>query len=301
MKERHAFLQEIKILQKQLLDELHPTANHSLVPHPHGNGTSNLPPQHAELNRHLRELSRRWQLVFRNVKQQHTQLSSALSAAAMRALSPLGPLSPVSLSSSRGSSSTRSSPSVCGSNPSSPPPQAGSKQHSMPPKCKSFGMCSSDSLDDLVESLKQEANRLSKKKLTSPPDPMVNGWRNQIGDGEQEEVPPSLPPKKRPSPLPSPGRGAPDVPMKTSPSQTYSFSPPPSPHRPPPPPPPPPPLPPSSSLAVKLEEEKMRVKKMEEVVMGGKHLPLHTPGLQLHLGELQVLTKVHLLSICTSV
>ena len=277
MKERHAFLQEIKDIQKQLQDEFN---------------NSPKTPQHIEMTRHIRDLSKRWQTVLRSVKQQHLQLSSALAAAATRALSPSAPLSPVSsFASSRGSSSTRSSPSVSDSVPSSPLPlgQGSSKdKHSML-KSKSLGTCSSDSLDDLVESLKQEAN-IIKQRLTSPPsDHQVNGWRevtppSQRGNVDLKEEPLFLPFKQPPSchiPKSTPRSSSRTAAL----SPPLALSPPPQSH-----PPPPPPRPHANSSATRLKQEKKAVNQLKELLQSGEKqsLLLQTSSLESHIAHLQV-------------
>ena len=252
MKERHAFLQEIKDLQKQLQDEFN---------------YSPKSPQHIELTRNIRDLSKRWQIVLRSVKQQHLQLSSALAAAATRALSPSAPLSPVSsFASSRGSSSTRSSPSVSDSVPSSPLPLGVKEKHSMS-KSKSLGTCSSDSLDDLVESLKQEANKI-RQRLTSPPsDHQVNGWREVTPPRGLKEEPLFVPFKKPPS-----------CDISASSSQSRSF------------PPPPPPRPRTSSSAARLKQEEKAVEQLKELLHKDEKqcLLLQSSSLESHIAQLQV-------------
>lgn len=261
MKERHAFLQEIKDLQKQLQDEF----NHSPKS-----------PQHIELTRHIRDLSKRWQTVLRSVKQQHLQLSSALAAAATRALSPSAPLSPVSsFASSRGSSSTRSSPSVSDSVPSSPLPLGVKDKHSML-KSKSLGTCSSDSLDDLVESLKQEAN-IIKQRLTSPPsDHQVNGWREATPPSGLKEEPLFVPFKKPPSCDISTSS------TLSAPPQSCSL------------PPPPPPRPRTSSSAARLKQEEKAVEQLKELLHKDEKqsLLLQSSSLEAYIAQLQVMMTI---------
>ena len=293
MKERHAGLQKIKDLQKQLVEDP-PNHTTSLQNQTEGMHQST---QHSDLNKHVRDLNKRWYLMLRNVKQQHNQLSTALAVAATRALSPTGPLSPVnSFASSRGSSSTRSSPSVSDSVPSSPQ-STGSKDKHFMSKSKSLGTCSSDSLDDLVESLKEEANAIKKNsKLTSPPPPpsdhQVNGWRDKTSPRQEREVNhvklPLVTLKMRTqAPLTTPSRGITD-------STTFSHA---NPLSPPPPPPvlysPPRSSPPvhGGRLAEKLDREKRAIKELEVSLLVNEAestLPLLSPSLEANITELQV-------------